>query len=270
MKTLQIPLDNFMGILNEIKNLKSDIVCIHPNQFYNSLGTPFVYGIFGNSVLVQLSYSAYSASCCGRESSYPLYNEGPYSIMLETRLINPWIKLYKDSLTAVKKTNKEINKLYLETNISIDYDTIWNTNVGRVARYSSYTTPEYCIPLFYRDRYNIIYQNMQNEIKSIIQANKGTIEYDNIDITNETEFNQIMSLKAADGGVIWSPSFLKKDGKIKYCLTLASNMLNISKGDLTRLSIYDIEYSPTFITKFTVEKPKKKITLDYYIKYFKL
>ena len=55
MKTLQIPLDNFMGILNEIKNLKSDIVCIHPNQFYNSLGTPFVYGIFGNSVLLKSS-----------------------------------------------------------------------------------------------------------------------------------------------------------------------------------------------------------------------
>jgi hypothetical protein len=269
MNTAIFSLDAFVGILNEVKNMKADIICIKPNYFYNSSGNTCAFGIFGDSVYIELTNSGYAISYCGNDYYNALYNEGPETIMLESRLINPWLKLYKDSIDSIKKTNKEINKLYLETNLAIDYDTIWNTHIGRVLRYNSFIDPDYGIPLFYKDRYLQIQKNIHDELKFIIDKNKGHIEYNHIDITNDKEFNDIMSLKAADGGAMWYPTCLN-NGNHKYCLTLSSNILNISKGDRVSITIYDLDYQPTFIAQFTVEKPKKKIVLNYYIKYFKI
>ena len=83
--------------------------------------------------------------------------------------------------------------------------------------------------------------------------NPSNLEYhEYLDLTNTNpDFANIMNMKSAEGA-----EWFKVD---KYCMSLASTMFSVNKGDTVDLYIYETGGGTTFISRFYIKKKKKLI-----------
>lgn len=276
MKQCVISKSRMFSILDEVKNLKSDIIII-PNMVLDHHQFPpnSFLGISSNAIVTLMDSEKMNYEC-GNDF---IWNEMTLShIAFESRLLNPFLKVFTDSEKLAKGKLKpesipidrgHFKDLYTEQELVIDYETyIVNNKEVSIASclHDKYyeVEPLYLIPY---DKW------LDVGCKYMIDINNNQHSIYHKDISDNPEFNQIISLKASEGGQIWNPSFLNNSDKGKYVISLTSNILNISKGDQILLDIIDDpdkfgkEY---FACVFTVIKPKKRVKLTYMIKYYKL
>ena len=257
---LKMDFEKLSLILEETKNLKSDIVII-PRILNQSDLQNSILGVSANSIMVFGLFEKLK-----NLEMVPLWDDESLShISFSSKEVNPFLKILNDYSKAnnIKIQNAYIKYRQYEINNEIKslanrlevYDTNGNilSNVlGNNTVVSSFINLiEYDTNLFNILRYRELWFN--------------GIKIPSINITNDPKFIDIINSKATDGAQIWIPDENLYGSVFKpYIMYLNKAFLNISKGDNTNLTITDfipglpINY---FLASFEVLKPKKKCKL---------
>ena len=278
---IEVNFNNIRLVLEEAKNLKSDIIII-PQLLFQSDIESSILGVSANSIVTFATLSNLDIL----RDNCPLWNDDSLKfISLSSKEISPFLKIiyyYSESLTRTQ-LNISDPKIKTPKNKILE-------NLPRSAyiRYRKYIVNGEIQSVAYRLE---VYDNHGNILQNILGNNTSVasiinlLNYDvnlfnikryrnlwmtginvgTIDITNDIRFNTIMNSKTTDGAQIWIPDE-EIYGSIyrPYILYLNKAFLNISKGDSVRLSIVDfvpevpINY---FLTSFEITKPKKKCKL---------
>ena len=278
---IEVNFNNIRLVLEEAKNLKSDVIII-PQLLFQSDIESSILGVSANSIV---TFATLSNLDIFRDNC-PLWNDDSLKfISLSSKEISPFLKIiydYSESLTRTQ-LNISVPKIKTPKNKILE-------NLPRSAyiRYRKYIVNGEVQSVAYRlEVYDINGNILQNilgnntSVASIINLINYDINLFNInryrhlwmtginvgtiDITNDLRFNTIMNSKTTDGAQIWIPDE-EIYGSIyrPYILYLNKAFLNISKGDSVRLSIVDfvpevpINY---FLASFEITKPKKKCKL---------
>lgn len=267
---------DLFAVLNEAKNLKADDIFIPKNIFQYSPQSSII-GLSDNAIVSVLHSDNFYSKNLGYTELWNVDNMD--YIGIESRFINPYLKCFSDSeLIKFNKLDPETisNLVTLYPNIEkicdidelyLEYSEIkYNDKIMHHGKYIYIQEyyPYFILPLIPMKRpFDIINTIMSNY--------HGNPKYENV-VIDDPKFNEIMSLKASEGGRNWVPNFLKEEDKRKYVTTLTSNIFNLSKGDSISMSIYDdINFGPDyFLTKYVLVKPKKKIVIEYYILNYKV
>ena len=278
---IEVNFKNIRLVLEEAKNLKSDIIII-PQLLFQSDIESSILGVSANSIV---TFATLSNLDIFRDNC-PLWNDDSLKfISLSSKEISPFLKIIYDYSESLTRTQLNIS----DTKIKTPKNKILE-NLPRSAyiRYRKYIVNGEIQSVAYRlEVYDIngnILQNLlgnNTSVASIINLINYDVNLFNIkryrnlwisginvgtiDITNDLRFNTIMNSKTTDGAQIWIPDE-EIYGSIyrPYILYLNKAFLNISKGDSVRLSIVDfvpevpINY---FLASFEIIKPKKKCKL---------
>ena len=278
---IEVNFNNIRLVLEEAKNLKSDIIII-PQLLFQSDIESSILGVSAHSIV---TFATLSNLDIFRDNC-PLWNDDSLKfISLSSKEISPFLKIIYDYTESLTRTQLNINDPKVKTPKN---KILENLPRSAYIRYRKYIVNGEVQSVAYRlEVYDIngnILQNLlgnNTSVASIINL----INYDvnlfnikryrnlwmtginvgSIDITNDLRFNTIMNSKTTDGAQIWIPDE-EIYGSIyrPYILYLNKAFLNISKGDSVRLSIVDfvpevpINY---FLASFEITKPKKKCKL---------
>ena len=278
---IEVNFNNIRLVLEEAKNLKSDIIII-PQLLFQSDIESSILGVSANSIVTFANLSNLDIF----RDNCPLWNDDSLKfISLSSKEISPFLKIIYDYAESLIRTQLNINDPKVKTPKN---KILENLPRSAYIRYRKYIVNGEIQSVAYRlEVYDIngnILQNLlgnNTSVASIINL----INYDvnlfnikryrnlwmtginvgSIDITNDLRFNTIMNSKTTDGAQIWIPDE-EIYGSIyrPYILYLNKAFLNISKGDSVRLSIVDfvpevpINY---FLASFEITKPKKKCKL---------
>ena len=278
---IEVNFNNIRLVLEEAKNLKSDIIII-PQLLFQSDIESSILGVSANSIV---TFATLSNLDIFRDNC-PLWNDDSLKfISLSSKEISPFLKIIYDYTESLTRTQLNINDPKVKTPKN---KILENLPRSAYIRYRKYIVNGEVQSVAYRlEVYDIngnILQNLlgnNTSVASIINLINYDVNLFNIkryrnlwmtginvgtiDITNDVRFNTIMNSKTTDGAQIWIPDE-EIYGSIyrPYILYLNKAFLNISKGDSVRLSIVDfvpevpINY---FLASFEITKPKKKCKL---------
>lgn len=278
---IEVNFNNIRLVLEEAKNLKSDIIII-PQLLFQSDIESSILGVSANSIV---TFATLSNLDIFRDNC-PLWNDDSLKfISLSSKEISPFLKIIYDYTESLTRTQLNINDPKVKTPKN---KILENLPRSAYIRYRKYIVNGEVQSVAYRlEVYDINGDILQNLLgnNTLVASIINLINYDvnlfnikryrnlwmtginvgTIDITNDTRFNTIMNSKTTDGAQIWIPDE-EIYGSIyrPYILYLNKAFLNISKGDSVRLSIVDfvpevpINY---FLASFEITKPKKKCKL---------
>ena len=278
---IEVNFNNIRLVLEEAKNLKSDILII-PQLLFQSDIESSILGVSANSIV---TFATLSNLDIFRDNC-PLWNDDSLKfISLSSKEISPFLKIIYDYSESLTRTQLNISDSKIKTPKN---KILENLPRSAYIRYRKYIVNGEIQSVAYRlevyDAHGDILQNLlgnNTSVASIINLLNYDVNLFNIkryrnlwmtginvgtiDITNDIRFNTIMNSKTTDGAQIWIPDE-EIYGSIyrPYILYLNKAFLNISKGDSVRLSIVDfvpevpINY---FLTSFEITKPKKKCKL---------
>ena len=278
---IEVNFNNIRLVLEEAKNLKSDIIII-PQLLFQSDIESSILGVSANSIV---TFATLSNLDIFRDNC-PLWNDDSLKfISLSSKEISPFLKIIYDYSESLTRTQLNISDPKIKTPKN---KILENLPRSAYIRYRKYIVNGEVQSVAYRlEVYDIngnILQNLlgnNTSVASIINLINYDVNLFNIkryrnlwmtginvgtiDITNDVRFNTIMNSKTTDGAQIWIPDE-EIYGSIyrPYILYLNKAFLNISKGDSVRLSIVDfvpevpINY---FLASFEITKPKKKCKL---------
>ena len=278
---IEVNFNNIRLVLEEAKNLKSDILII-PQLLFQSDIESSILGVSANSIVTFATLSNLDIL----RDNCPLWNDDSLKfISLSSKEISPFLKIIYDYSESLTRTQLNISDPKIKTPKN---KILENLPRSAYIRYRKYIVNGEIQSVAYRLE---VYDNHGNILQNILGNNTSVasiinlLNYDvnlfnikryrnlwmtginvgTIDITNDIRFNTIMNSKTTDGAQIWIPDE-EIYGSIyrPYILYLNKAFLNISKGDSVRLSIVDfvpevpINY---FLTSFEITKPKKKCKL---------
>lgn len=278
---IEVNFNNIRLVLEEAKNLKSDIIII-PQLLFQSDIESSILGVSANSIVTFATLSNLDIL----RDNCPLWNDDSLKfISLSSKEISPFLKIIYDYSESLTRTQLNISDPKIKTPKN---KILENLPRSAYIRYRKYIVNGEIQSVAYRLE---VYDNHGNILQNILGNNTSVasiinlLNYDvnlfnikryrnlwmtginvgTIDITNDIRFNTIMNSKTTDGAQIWIPDE-EIYGSIyrPYILYLNKAFLNISKGDSVRLSIVDfvpevpINY---FLTSFEITKPKKKCKL---------
>ena len=278
---IEVNFNNIRLVLEEAKNLKSDIIII-PQLLFQSDIESSILGVSANSIV---TFATLSNLDIFRDNC-PLWNDDSLKfISLSSKEISPFLKIIYDYSESLTRTQLNISDSKIKTPKN---KILENLPRSAYIRYRKYIVNGEIQSVAYRLE---VYDNHGNILQNILGNNTSVasiinlLNYDvnlfnikryrnlwmtginvgTIDITNDIRFNTIMNSKTTDGAQIWIPDE-EIYGSIyrPYILYLNKAFLNISKGDSVRLSIVDfvpevpINY---FLASFEITKPKKKCKL---------
>lgn len=278
---IEVNFNNIRLVLEEAKNLKSDIIII-PQLLFQSDIESSILGVSANSIVTFANLSNLDIF----RDNCPLWNDDSLKfISLSSKEISPFLKIIYDYAESLARTQLNISDPKVKTPKN---NILENLPRSAYIRYRKYIINGEVQSIAYRlevyDIYGNILQNLlgnNTSVTSIINLINYDVNLFNIkryrnlwisginvgtiDITNDVRFNTIMNSKTTDGAQIWIPDE-EIYGSIyrPYILYLNKAFLNISKGDSVRLSIVDfvpevpINY---FLASFEITKPKKKCKL---------
>ena len=278
---IEVNFNNIRLVLEEAKNLKSDIIII-PQLLFQSDIESSILGVSANSIVTFANLSNLDIF----RDNCPLWNDDSLKfISLSSKEISPFLKIIYDYAESLTRTQLNISDPKIKTPKN---KILENLPRSAYIRYRKYIVNGEVQSVAYRlEVYDIngnILQNLlgnNTSVASIINLINYDVNLFNIkryrnlwitginvgtiDITNDVRFNTIMNSKTTDGAQIWIPDE-EIYGSIyrPYILYLNKAFLNISKGDSVRLSIVDfvpevpINY---FLASFEITKPKKKCKL---------
>ena len=278
---IEVNFNNIRLVLEEAKNLKSDIIII-PQLLFQSDIESSILGVSANSIV---TFATLSNLDIFRDNC-PLWNDDSLKfISLSSKEISPFLKIIYDYAESLTRTQLNISDPKVKTPKN---KILENLPRSAYIRYRKYIVNGEIQSVAYRlEVYDIdgnILQNLlgnNTSVASIINLINYDVNLFNIkryrnlwitginvgtiDITNDIRFNTIMNSKTTDGAQIWIPDEEIYGSIYKpYILYLNKAFLNISKGDSVRLSIIDfvpevpINY---FLASFEITKPKKKCKL---------
>ena len=278
---IEVNYNNIRLVLEEAKNLKSDILII-PQLLFQSDIESSILGVSANSIVTFATLSNLDIL----RDNCPLWNDDSLKfISLSSKEISPFLKIIYDYSESLTRTQLNISDPKIKTPKN---KILENLPRSAYIRYRKYIVNGEIQSVAYRLE---VYDNHGNILQNILGNNTSVasiinlLNYDvnlfnikryrnlwmtginvgTIDITNDIRFNTIMNSKTTDGAQIWIPDE-EIYGSIyrPYILYLNKAFLNISKGDSVRLSIVDfvpevpINY---FLASFEITKPKKKCKL---------
>lgn len=278
---IEVNFNNIRLVLEEAKNLKSDIIII-PQLLFQSDIESSILGVSANSIVTFATLSNLDIL----RDNCPLWNDDSLKfISLSSKEISPFLKIIYDYSESLTRTQLNISDPKIKTPKN---KILENLPRSAYIRYRKYIVNGEIQSVAYRLE---VYDNHGNILQNILGNNTSVasiinlLNYDvnlfnikryrnlwmtginvgTIDITNDIRFNTIMNSKTTDGAQIWIPDE-EIYGSIyrPYILYLNKAFLNISKGDSVRLSIVDfvpevpINY---FLASFEITKPKKKCKL---------
>lgn len=278
---IEVNFNNIRLVLEEAKNLKSDILII-PQLLFQSDIESSILGVSANSIVTFATLSNLDIL----RDNCPLWNDDSLKfISLSSKEISPFLKIIYDYSESLTRTQLNISDPKIKTPKN---KILENLPRSAYIRYRKYIVNGEIQSVAYRLE---VYDNHGNILQNILGNNTSVasiinlLNYDvnlfnikryrnlwmtginvgTIDITNDIRFNTIMNSKTTDGAQIWIPDE-EIYGSIyrPYILYLNKAFLNISKGDSVRLSIVDfvpevpINY---FLASFEITKPKKKCKL---------
>lgn len=278
---IEVNFNNIRSVLEEAKNLKSDVIII-PQLLFQSDIESSILGVSANSIVTFANLSNLDIF----RDNCPLWNDDSLKfISLSSKEISPFLKIIYDYAESLTRTQLNISDPKVKTSKN---KILENLPRSAYIRYRKYIVNGEVQSVAYRlEVYDIdgnILQNLlgnNTSVASIINLINYDVNLFNIkryrnlwmtginvgtiDITNDIRFNTIMNSKTTDGAQIWIPDE-EIYGSIyrPYILYLNKAFLNISKGDSVRLSIVDfvpevpINY---FLASFEITKPKKKCKL---------
>lgn len=278
---IEVNFNNIRLVLEEAKNLKSDIIII-PQLLFQSDIESSILGVSANSIVTFATLSNLDIL----RDNCPLWNDDSLKfISLSSKEISPFLKIIYDYSESLTRTQLNISDPKVKTPKN---KILENLPRSAYIRYKKYIVNGEVQSVAYRlevyDIHGDILQNLlgnNTSVASIINLINYDVNLFNIkryrnlwmtginvgtiDITNDIRFNTIMNSKTTDGAQIWIPDE-EIYGSIyrSYILYLNKAFLNISKGDSVRLSIVDfvpevpINY---FLASFEITKPKKKCKL---------
>lgn len=278
---IEVNFNNIRLVLEEAKNLKSDIIII-PQLLFQSDIESSILGVSANSIV---TFATLSNLDIFRDNC-PLWNDDSLKfISLSSKEISPFLKIIYDYAESLTRTQLNISDPKVKTPKN---KILENLPRSAYIRYRKYIVNGEVQSVAYRlevyDIHGDILQNLlgnNTSVASIINLINYDVNLFNIkryrnlwmtginvgtiDITNDLRFNTIMNSKTTDGAQIWIPDE-EIYGSIyrPYILYLNKAFLNISKGDSVRLSIVDfvpevpINY---FLASFEITKSKKKCKL---------
>ena len=278
---IEVNFNNIRLVLEEAKNLKSDIIII-PQLLFQSDIESSILGVSANSIVTFANLSNLDIF----RDNCPLWNDDSLKfISLSSKEISPFLKIIYDYSESLTRTQLNISDPKVKTPKN---KILENLPRSAYIRYRKYIVNGEIQSVAYRlevyDIHGNILQNLlgnNTSVASIINLINYDVNLFNIkryrnlwmtginvgtiDITNDIRFNTIMNSKTTDGAQIWIPDE-EIYGSIyrPYILYLNKAFLNISKGDSVRLSIVDfvpevpINY---FLASFEIIKPKKKCKL---------
>lgn len=278
---IEVNFNNIRLVLEEAKNLKSDIIII-PQLLFQSDIESSILGVSANSIV---TFATLSNLDIFRDNC-PLWNDDSLKfISLSSKEISPFLKIIYDYTESLTRTQLNINDPKVKTPKN---KILENLPRSAYIRYRKYIVNGEVQSVAYRlEVYDINGDILQNLLgnNTLVASIINLINYDvnlfnikryrnlwmtginvgTIDITNDIRFNTIMNSKTTDGAQIWIPDEEIYGSIYKpYILYLNKAFLNISKGDSVRLSIVDfvpevpINY---FLASFEITKPKKKCKL---------
>lgn len=278
---IEVNFNNIRLVLEEAKNLKSDIIII-PQLLFQSDIESSILGVSANSIVTFATLSNLDIL----RDNCPLWNDDSLKfISLSSKEISPFLKIIYDYSESLTRTQLNISDPKVKTPKN---KILENLPRSAYIRYRKYIVNGEVQSVAYRlEVYDINGDILQNLLgnNTLVASIINLINYDvnlfnikryrnlwmtginvgTIDITNDIRFNTIMNSKTTDGAQIWIPDE-EIYGSIyrQYILYLNKAFLNISKGDSVRLSIVDfvpevpINY---FLASFEITKPKKKCKL---------
>ena len=278
---IEVNFNNIRLVLEEAKNLKSDILII-PQLLFQSDIESSILGVSANSIVTFATLSNLDIL----RDNCPLWNDDSLKfISLSSKEISPFLKIIYDYSESLTRTQLNISDPKIKTPKN---KILENLPRSAYIRYRKYIVNGEIQSVAYRLE---VYDNHGNILQNILGNNTSVasiinlLNYDvnlfnikryrnlwmtginvgTIDITNDIRFNTIMNSKTTDGAQIWIPDEEIYGSKYRpYILYLNKAFLNISKGDSVRLSIVDfvpevpINY---FLASFEITKPKKKCKL---------
>lgn len=239
--------DEFIDVLEESKNLKSEYVVI-PRTITQTTPYTSVLGVSYDAIITVSIFESFKSFWY---TDIWEYESIPY-IALATKDINVFFQNHK----AI--TSGSINPLEFEYKT---YNLGPNNALGIASKvYETIQDKKVEMPLVNPSKYLGLITNMMYGVQN------STYVYELKELENDEQFRNIIDSKARDGGQIWIPNIPEKENE--YAMTLTGTMFNIAKGDNVSCIIRDNIDKRTgyhFIAQFTIHKPKKKCILIYYL-----
>lgn len=284
--SLTIDFTNLDVALKMAKNLKADDVIIP--RFLSQFGT-----YEPKSRIIGQSYKSIVITATFDANKYVDFNDQPSSIIrwpelwptnkfgleyicLHAKDISPFYKAISDYNDATYGDPKRFIKF-----VTIDY-TVYrindqNISIAHRIYYQDPKNPNLIISSIELLPYGQLLQTIESMISYYCKSNILSIT----DISDNPTFLAIQASKASDGVSMFQidtskelyklgvyDSYRVKDLNRKYTLFLGKSMLNVAKGDKTTLILSNrIPDFPNnrFFSHYEVDKPKKRMKLDYYM-----
>ena len=263
-------------VLEEAKNLKTDILLIPQFIFQASIYSS-ILGISDNAIITigdfdRLRDESFNKEGLWRDTSLKY-------ISLWTKDISPFMKLINDTAESKvrevlnitnpkEKVKKDKIEEFLPKSILLTYRKFIVNNIeisiGTKLTILDENNKILSVTLgnntVVTSEINLI--NYQQNLGHILEYsnmwNSGHKVCENVDISDDFEFNDIINVKTTEGARMWIP----KDNNLKqYMVYLNKAFINISKGEKIYLSIVDNipnkQYN-YFLVNFFIDKAKKK------------
>ena len=284
--SLTIDFTNLDVALKMAKNLKADDVIIP--RFLSQFGTyepkSRIIGQSYKSIVITATFDAnkyvdfndQSSSTVRWPELWPTNKFGLEYICLHAKDISPFYKAISDYNAATYGDPKRFIKF-----VTIDY-TVYrindqNISIAHRIYYQDPKNPNLIISSIELLPYGQLLQTIESMISYYCKSNILSIT----DISDNPTFLAIQASKASDGVSMFQidtskelyklglyDSYRVKDLNRKYTLFLGKSMLNVAKGDKTTLILSNrIPDFPNnrFFSHYEVDKPKKRMKLDYYM-----
>ena len=284
--SLTIDFTNLDVALKMAKNLKADDVIIP--RFLSQFGTyepkSRIIGQSYKSIVITATFDAnkyvdfndQSSSIVRWPELWPTNKFGLEYICLHAKDISPFYKAISDYNAATYGDPKRFIKF-----VTIDY-TVYrindqNISIAHRIYYQDPKNPNLIISSIELLPYGQLLQTIESMISYYCKSNILSIT----DISDNPTFLAIQASKASDGVSMFQidtskelyklgvyDSYKVRDLNRKYTLFLGKSMLNVAKGDKTTLILSNrIPDFPNnrFFSHYEVDKPKKRMKLDYYM-----
>ena len=284
--SLTIDFTNLDIALKMAKNLKADDVIIP--RFLSQFGTyepkSRIIGQSYKSIVITATFDAnkyvdfndQSSSIVRWPELWPTNKFGLEYICLHAKDISPFYKAISDYNAATYGDSKRFIKF-----VTIDY-TVYHINDQNISiahriYYQDPKNPNLIISSIELLPYGQLLQTIESMISYYCKSNILS----KTDISDNPTFLTIQASKASDGVSMfqidtskeldklgWYDSYRVRDLNRKYTLFLGKSMLNVAKGDRTTLTLSNrIPDFPNnrFFSHYEVDKPKKRMKLDYYM-----
>ena len=284
--SLTIDFTNLDIALKMAKNLKADDVIIP--RFLSQFGTyepkSRIIGQSYKSIVITATFDAnkyvdfndQSSSIVRWPELWPTNKFGLEYICLHAKDISPFYKAISDYNAATYGDPKRFIKF-----VTIDY-TVYHINDQNISiahriYYQDPKNPNLIISSIELLPYGQLLQTIESMISYYCKSNILS----KTDISDNPTFLAIQASKASDGVSMFQIDTSKELHKLggydsyrarelnrKYTLFLGKSMLNVAKGDRTILTLSNrIPDFPNnrFFSHYEVDKPKKRMKLDYYM-----